>query len=411
MPRVQPSTTFSRRTNRLNSLSANRYHSMAAGEGIYLIYRRGKNKSMWYVRRREDGSQKPLGVADDFHESDGEDVLTYYEAVILANKRAKEAKRSGKPLARRGGPTIGDAIESKLEELASRGKQSVEARRKYERDVLPYWEKIPLQKVTRDRITKWINILIDTPRKSRGGDEWTPTDIDEAEDRRRRRATAQQIWNSLRAALNYAVKLGWVDGNQWARFGNIDKGDEPPREEFPSVEECRKIIQCADDEFRPILEATFLTGAAYKEIRSMRVRDYRPDSGHVRVLNQKRQHRDIPLTTDGITHFDKMTKDKSKNEFIFTHADGRQWTKSEQAHPLKAANAKAEFDGQEGRPERITLTRLRHAYGSILVTHGASLAAVQRAMGHASIRTTERHYARLNQSTVDEQIRGALPSL
>ena len=373
MPRIQPSTTFSRRTNRLNGLKANAYHSLAVGEGVYLVYRRGRTKSMWYVRRREDSSQRPLGVADDYLDADGDEVLTYFEAVSQATKRAKEAKVNGQPMARRGGRTVGDAVESKLAELESRGKQSVEARRKYERDVLPYWENIPLQKVTRDRITKWINKLIDTPRTSRGGDEWTPTDIDEAEDRRRRRATAQRTWNSLRAALNYAVKLGWVDGNHWARFGNIDKGDEPPREEFPSVEECRKLIQCADDEFRPVLEATFLTGAAYKEIRSMRVRDYRPDSGHVRVFNQKRQHRDIPLTADGITHFDRMTKDKSKNEFIFTHVDSRQWTKSEQAHPLKVANAKAEFDGQEGRPERITLTRLRHAYGSILVIRHRSI--------------------------------------
>lgn len=411
MPRVQPSTTFSRRTNRLNSLSANKYHSLAVGEGTYLVYRRGKKKSMWYVRRRVDCSQKPLGVADDYHDSDGDDVLTYFEAVSLANKQVKEAKRSGKPMARRGGPTVGDAIESKLGELASRGKQSAEARRKYERDVLPYWEKVQLRKVTRDQITKWINSIIDTPRKSRGGDEWTPTNIDEAEDRRRRRATAQRTWNSLRSALNYAVKLGWVEGGQWARFGNIDKGDEPPHEEFPSLVECRKLIHCAEDEFKPILETTFLTGAAYKEIRSMRVRDYRPDSGHIRILNQKRQHRDIPLTKDGITLFNEMTKDKSKNEYIFTHVDGRQWTKSEQKRPLDLANAKAEFDGQEGRPEKITLTRLRHAYGSILVTRGALLTAVQRAMGHASIRTTEKHYARLNQSTVDEQIRCALPSL
>ncbi len=411
MPRTQSSLTFSRRTNRLNNLRGSAYHSLTVGEGIYLVYRRGRTKSMWYVRRREDGSQKPLGVADDFHESDGEDVLTYYEAVLLANKRAKDASENGEPMARRGGSTVGDAVESKLEELKSLGNCSIEARRKYERDILPCWEKVPLQKVTRKSITKWINSLIDTPRKSRGGREWVPKNINEDEDRRRRRATVQRTWNSLRAALNYAVKLGWVDDGEWVKFGNIDKGDEPPRDEFPAIAECRKLIQCADAEFKPILEATLLTGAAYKELCSMHVRHYRPDTGHIQIINQKRQDRDVPLTPDGLALFDAMTKGKSVNDYVFTHSDGRRWTKSEQKRPLDLANAKAEFDGQEGRPERITLTRLRHAYGSILVTHGASFAAVQRAMGHVSIRTTERHYARLNQSTVDEQIRSALPSL
>ena len=59
----------------------------------------------------------------------------------------------------------------------------------------------------------------------------------------------------------------------------------------------------------------------------------------------------------------------------------------------------------------VTLTDLRDAYGSLLLNNGVSLEVVSKAMGHASIDTTKKHYAHLLQETVDSAIRGALPEL
>ncbi len=45
---------------------------------------------------------------------------------------------------------------------------------------------------------------------------------------------------------------------------------------------------------------------------------------------------------------------------------------------------------------------LRHVYASVLLGKGASLHDVQRAMGHASYRTTEKNYAHLEQGYFDK---------
>ena len=136
----------------------------------------------------------------------------------------------------------------------------------------------------------------------------------------------------------------------------------------------------------------------------MRVRDY-TSTGHVRVFNSKRRPRQIPLTSDGVALFDELTAGKDADELIFTHNDGRPWSKSEQSRPIAEANEKAKLDPP------ITLTRLRKAYGSLLLNAGVSLEIVSKAMGHSDPSVTRRHYSRLLQSTIDQQIRSALPSL
>ena len=57
----------------------------------------------------------------------------------------------------------------------------------------------------------------------------------------------------------------------------------------------------------------------------------------------------------------------------------------------------------------ITLTRLRKTYGSLLLNAGVSIDVVAKAMGHSDTRITRRHYGRLLQKTIDDQVRNALP--
>ena len=49
MARTIHSNPFKSRTNRFNLLDAGKYHSTVVDEGIYLVYRRGPKKSMWYA--------------------------------------------------------------------------------------------------------------------------------------------------------------------------------------------------------------------------------------------------------------------------------------------------------------------------------------------------------------------------
>ena len=364
MAQTKRDNPFETRTNRRNKLKAGPYHQTTVDEGIYLLYRRGAKKSMWYVRLRS-GQQKPLGLADDYQDADGKDVLTYFQAAQLAIRRAKESNETERPIAPRGGHTVREAAEDYFELLEAKGRKSVlEARRVTERDIYPSWGDVPLDDVTATKIQRWLKKLQRSAPRTRGG-KARELDIS-PEGVRKRRATAQRKWVVLRAILNHAVKLRWSGGQEWARFGNLDNID-PPQDEFPTVAECKRLARRTPKAFRPIVEATFLTGAAYRELCDMRVRDYTPATGHVRVFNSKRRSRHIPLTDDGIALFDEVSAGKGADEFIFAHAGGGPWKKSEQNRPIAEANRKAKLDPP------ITLTRLRKAYGSILCLTSAPM--------------------------------------
>ena len=130
-----------------------------------------------------------------------------------------------------------------------------------------------------------------------------------------------------------------------------------------------------------------------------------PETGHLRVFNTKRHSRLVPLTDEGKLLFDSLTAGKAGDELIFTKSTGEPWTKSTQEQRMKDASAAAKII------PAVTLTDLREAFGSLLLNNGVSLDVVSKAMGHASIDTTKKHYAHLLQETVDNAIRAALPKL
>ena len=402
MPATRQQNDFRNRTNRFRTLKTGKYHQTIADEGIYLLYRRGPKRSAWYVRPR-GGQQRCIGLADDYQDADGDAVLTYHQAVQIALRKAKKAAEADRAPEPRGGYTVEQAAKAYLKQKKAHGLKSVaETERVIEKDILPNWKTIPLKQATKRRINDWIADLVSAPCRTRSGNELPLDGSKEA--KRRRRATAQRKYTILRAVLNFAYEQDMVGAPAWKGVKDL-RNIDPPEDKFPTLAECKRLARRVPDEFRPVVEATFLTGAGYGELTSMQVKDYRPDSGHVIVFDSKRRNRAIPLTPEGIAVFDEQTADKSGNDLIFTHADGSPWGKSEQSRPLREANRLAKIDPP------ITLTRLRKAYGSLLLNAGVSLDVVAKAMGHADTRITRRHYSRLLQSTIDEQIRAALPSL
>jgi len=402
VPATRQQNDFRNRTNRFKHLAAGKYHQTIADEGIYLLYRRGPKKSVWYVRPR-GAQQRSIGLADDYQDADGDDVLTYHQAVQVAIEKSRRAKESDRAPDPRGGYTVGQAAEAYLKHKKAHGLKSVvETERTINTDILPTWKNVSLKRATKRRVNEWIDSLVSAPRMTRGGKE-RPADRSK-EGIRRRRATAQRKFTVLRAILNYAYEQDMTAFPAWKGVKDL-RNIDPPEDTFPTLKECKRLARRAPTDFRPIVEATFLTGAAYGELTAMFVADYRSDSGHVNVFNSKRRSRAIPLTPEGISLFDELTVSKASDDHIFTHTDGRPWKKSEQKRPMTEANKAAKVSPP------ITLTRLRKAYGSMLLNAGVSLDVVAQAMGHSDTRITKRHYSRLLQSTIDEQIRNALPSL
>ncbi len=70
MPRIKRDNPFENRTNRFKHLTAGQYHQTTVDEAVYLLYRRGRKKSMWYIRPH-GREQRPLALADDYQDADG----------------------------------------------------------------------------------------------------------------------------------------------------------------------------------------------------------------------------------------------------------------------------------------------------------------------------------------------------
>ncbi|MCZ6679144.1 MAG: tyrosine-type recombinase/integrase [Candidatus Poribacteria bacterium] len=409
MPRSQRSNSFGTRSSRFKHLSACKEHWTAADEGVSLGYRRGKTKSVWYVRTYKGSrkyEQKPIGLADDYQDADGEQILTYFQAQDRAKERARRARDQERPLLGRSGYTVADAVEAYLDHYRTEsGKQTREVERVFHRDILPTLGSRPVESLTRQEIMNWRSGLIRQKPHNRARKP-VEVDVSKTELKRRRKATAQRKWTMLRAALNHAFSSGDVSSDVvWRSIKPLRDIDAPPPSRILTAKECRVLTNKVDAEFRPIAQATFLTGAAFKELREATVDDYMPQSGHLRVFNTKRRARLVPLTDEGRRLFDSLAANKPRDKPIFTKATGEQWNKGMQGRRMKDASAAAKMS------PAVTLTDLRDAYGSLLLNNGVSLEVVSKAMGHASIDTTKKHYAHLLQETVDSAIRGALPEL
>lgn len=407
--RSKQSNRFSNRTQRFKHLAAEKQYWTPIDEGIALGYRRGKLKSMWYMRHyRGDGkyASRALALVDDYQDADGERVLSFFQAQDAAKQRIREAAEGERSLPARGGVTVSEAVERYLAHyVATSDKSTAEYRRVFERDVLPPLGGVALSKLTRSMLVKWRDALISAKPRNRGRREFDP-DLPPAEFKRRRKATAQRKWTMLRAALNFAFTEGLTPTDEaWRSIRPLADIGAPPPARVLTPTECRRVTAALPDDFRPLAQATFLTGAAYKELRDTRVDDYMPGSGHLRVVNTKRRPRLVPLTDEGRRLFDALTAGRAGPEFIFLTARGEPWRKGQQARRMRKGSVDA------GIEPPVTLTDLRDAYGSLLLNAGVKLEVVSKAMGHASISTTSKHYAHLLQKTVDEQIRAGLPDL
>ena len=409
MPRSQRNNAFGKRTARFRELSAGKEHWTPADEGVSLGYRRGKTKSVWYVRTYQGSGkykQRPIGLADDYQDADGEQILTYFQAQNRAKDRARESRNKNRPLPKRSGYTVADAVDAYLNHYRTEsGKQTKEVERVFDRDIVPALGTQPVESLTRQELMNWRSGLIRQKPHNRAK-EAVDADVNDTELKRRRKATAQRKWTMLRAALNHAFSAGDVSSDViWRSIKPIRDIDAPPPSRILTAKECRVLTRKVAAEFRPIAQATFLTGAAFKELRETTVDDYMPETGHLRVFNTKRRSRLVPLTDEGRQLFDSLVAGKSGDELIFTTSDGERWGKSTQSRRMKHASLAAKMN------PTVTLTDLREAFGSLLLNKGVSLEVVSKAMGHASIDTTKKHYAHLLQETVDKAIRGALPKL
>jgi len=172
--------------------------------GVHLLYRRNKTAGPFMLRivRGDEDWTERLGIADDYDEANGKDILTYWQAQDLARTRARIGKATGDD-------TIRARVEQYKADLENRGRDPKNAAR-----VLTH-----LSDTLAGRTLTAPSLSDDLVAFREGlGEKVKPTTVD-------------RITNAFKAALNFAA-----DGDEritkrpWkAALKAISHGEEEPR--------------------------------------------------------------------------------------------------------------------------------------------------------------------------------------
>ena len=372
---------------------------------VHLGYRRRKKgrPGHWVVRSYlglDAGGvgryrKATLGLADDFQDADGERVLSYADAQALA--------LDARPGAPRGAPTVADAVAQYVAWLKVHKATGAQVEQRAALHILPALGATKVMDLTTDQLNQWRDALAASPAMLRSG-VGRARNYKPAQDDRARKVSANKSVTILKAALNHAFSSDLVgDDKAWRRFKSFKEVGRA-RERFLSLEEARRLINASDKEsgFRALVRAALLTGCRYGELCRLRVKDYA--DGKIAIWRGKTgKPRHVRLTEEGAAFFEQLTAGRASEEtMLLNHRLGREWRKSEQARPMKAACAAARL-----RP--LGFHQLRHTWASLAVMNGVPLLVVAHNLGHADTRMVERHYGHLTQSYMDEAIRSGAP--
>ncbi|MCL4107837.1 UNVERIFIED_CONTAM: hypothetical protein GTU68_027222 [Idotea baltica] len=168
--------------------------------------------------------------------------------------------------------------------------------------------------------------------------------------------------------------------------------------EVLSYEEISSIIETIDlsedhgHRNRAMLETLYASGLRASELINLRITNFYPDIGFIRVVGKGNKERLVPIgetAIDQILIYIKHYRSKLKTiqkgfeDHIFLNRRGKMLTRVMLFTIIKNAKIKAGID------KKVSPHTFRHSFATHLVDGGADLRAVQDMLGHESITTTE----------------------
>src|SRR5262249_25012774 len=138
----------------------------------------------------------------------------------------------------------------------------------------------------------------------KGEQRFRQIDADDPNQIRKRRSTTNRTLVVLKAALNRAWRNKKILSDaEWRRVEPL-KETVVSRNRYLSVDECVRLINASEGEFRNLVRAALLTGARYGELCALRVSDFNQDSGTLLVGTSKSgKPRHVILHDEGIQFF------------------------------------------------------------------------------------------------------------
>jgi integrase len=252
--------------------------------------------------------------------------------------------------------------------------------------VLPFFEKKRLSQIKPLDVQKWINGI--------AASELSP-------------ATVARCFRYFRSCMKQAEAWELVDRAPTLKI-NLPRKDNGELE-FLEPDDILKLLDKAKDPERSLFAVLAMSGLRLGEALALRWRDVdfemraiivtRSWSYHGGFLEPKTEasRRAVPLLdvlADNLRDYYHGKGHPELEDLLFTD-DGKK--------PLDPANVRKKFlEALEAADlKHVTMHSLRHSYASILLGHGASVKALQRALGHASATMTLNVYSHLIQEDMD----------
>jgi integrase len=216
-------------------------------------------------------------------------------------------------------------------------------------------------------------------------------------------ATANRVLAALSVVFRHAVDAGLRADNPAKGLQLRETGE---RTEMLELEEVAKIIELAPERWRAFFAAAFYTGARPSSLRSLRVQDIDLLRGTVHFPRWKARGsgRTVPIAAELqplLRDHLRTRRGDGLDAYVWAQADGR--AISETGY-RKAWLSTLRAAGIE-RP--VLFADLRASFATHLLGTGLSPDVARRALGHASLQTTQR-YVRRSEARGDSQDRDAV---
>lgn len=376
------------------------WHTLLPGRA-HLGWQRwpGPAAGRWVLRQYVEGRYRttPLGPADDI------------EGSGLSFERAEAGARAilDAPVAAAARLTVRQAMQDYIEQMGDDGRPTRDLVSRTQAWILPTLGDLVVSDLTTERLRRWRTMMAKMPamKRTRSGEQqaYKAEPITE-EAIRRRRASANRVLTMLKAALNRAFKNGRVTSDlAWRRVEPF-RAVEEARVRYLSVAEAKRLINAADPDFRPLVEAALQTGCRYGELVALQVADFNPDAGTVHIRKSKSgKARHVVLTDEGSQFFRRLCAGRLGGDTLFLRADGGPWKEAQQQRPMLDACERAKI-----KPP-IGIHQLRHTWASLAVMAGVPLVVVARNLGHVDTRMVEKFYGHLEDTYIAAAIRAGAP--
>lgn len=219
--------------------------------------------------------------------------------------------------------------------------------------------------------------------------------------RKRTDGTVNRDLVCVRAALNFAKREGFVTTDfAWSEPLKPKKNADGRREIYIDRAQRLALINGLPSDLAAFVRGMCLLPLRPGALASLRVSDFDSRAGTLSVKHDKAgSGRDILIPDETANLLREQAKNKLPGAYLFTRADGEQWTKDAWKKKVKAAARNAAL------PEGATLYALRHSVITDLVTGGLDLYTVSSLAG-TSVLMIQKHYGKHQQYHARDALAG-----